>query len=147
MTVKQKYNIGDSVWIYGVRRGNTKPTKGKIIKSLDLSECGYNDVTHYVIEIPTEIEPLLEIRTWHAISQDEKGPVGSFRLIGKLEPTIKFVGTLGLIADEEEYEASDPTPDEVHAAIEKSIQNSSHGPLNLKDPAPRKRQYFKKKKV
>ena len=67
MTVKQKYNIGDSVWIYGVRRGNTKPTKGKIIKSLDLSECGYNDVTHYVIEIPTEIEPLLEIRTWHAV--------------------------------------------------------------------------------
>ena len=75
MTVKKSYNVGDAVWVYGINRNNTKPTQGKVIKIVDLSDTGHTDSPHYIISIPTHIEPLLEIRTWHNISQDERGPI------------------------------------------------------------------------
>ena len=144
MTVKKNYNNGDSVWIYGISRGNARPVKGTVIKSFNLSDCGYNDEPHYLVEIPTEIEPLLEVRTWHNMSQDEKGPVGSLRELGSfIEPTIKFVGTLGFVSDDD-YKPGDPTPEEIQAAIDKSIKDINHTPLNLKTEKP-KRRYFKKK--
>jgi hypothetical protein len=146
MTVKKSYNNGDSVWIYGISRNNARPVKGTVIKSFDLSDCGYNDELHYLVEIPTEIEPLLEVRTWHNISQDEKGPVGSLRELGVfIEPTIKFASRLGFVTDDE-YEPGDPTPEEIQAAIDKSIKDINHAPLNLKTEKP-KRRYFKKKKA
>ena len=146
MTVKKNYSHGDSVWIYGVSRGNARPVKGKVIKTFDLSDCGYNDEPHYLVEIPTEIEPLLEVRTWHTISQDATGPVGSLRELGSfIEPTVKFASRLGFVADDD-YQPGDPTPEEIQAAIDKSIKDVSHAPLNLKAEKP-KRRYFKKKKV
>ena len=39
MTVKKNYNNGDSVWIYGISRGNARPVKGTVIKSFNLSDC------------------------------------------------------------------------------------------------------------
>jgi hypothetical protein len=39
---------------------------------------GYSDI-HYVVAISNGIEDLLEVRTWGGISQDDKGPIGSFR--------------------------------------------------------------------
>jgi hypothetical protein len=44
------------------------------------------------------------------------------------------------------YQDDDISPDAIHAALEKSQNNSNHTPLNLKDNKP-KRRYFKKKKV
>ena len=143
---KREYKLNDRVWIYGVSRGNTKPITGKVIKIFNLSECGYNDEPHYLIEIPTAIEPLLEVRTWHSISEDEKGPVGSFRELGlAIEPSIKFASHLGFVVDDT-YEIGYPSPDEVHAAMEKSINNSTHQPLNLKDTKPKRRNYPPRKK-
>ncbi len=145
MTVKKSYNVGDTVWIYGVNRSNVKPTQGKVIKSVSIEN--YSD-THYIIEIPTHIEPLLEIRTWHNISQDEKGPVGSLRTLGNVEATIKFAGTVGFAFDDNpELDTDDDeiSPEQIHAALEKSQKNVTHAPLNLKSEKPAKRRHYRKK--
>jgi hypothetical protein len=146
MTVKKSYNVGDAVWIYGINRSNVKPAKGKIIKVVDLSDSGYTVGDHYVIEVPSHIEPLLEIRSWHNISQDEKGPVGSLRNLGNFESTIKFVSTVGFAFDDNpELDSEDDiSPDQIHAALDKSLKDTEHAPLNLKSEKP-KRRYFKKK--
>ncbi len=145
MTVKKSYNVGDTVWIYGVNRSNVKPTQGKVIKSVSIENYSY---THYIIEIPTHIEPLLEIRTWHNISQDEKGPVGSLRTLGNVEATIKFAGTVGFAFDDNpELDTDDDeiSPEQIHAALEKSQKNVTHAPLNLKSEKPAKRRHYRKK--
>jgi hypothetical protein len=151
MTVKKQYAIGDTVWVYGINRSNTKPVQGTVIKIVDLSDAGYSIGNHYIIEIPSHIEPLLEIRTWHNISQDERGPVGSLRTIGNFESTIKFAGTVGFMFDDQPV--PEPIEDEdgidaeqIHAALQKSQMDMEHVPLNLKSEKP-KRRYFKKKKA
>jgi hypothetical protein len=149
MTVKKKYVVGDTVWIYGITRGNVKPVRGKVIKVIDLSEAGYTVGEHYVVEVPSHIEPLLEIRTWHNISQDERGPVGSLREIGNLESTIKFVGTVGFTFDDDptlDTDDDEISAEQIHAALQKSQMDVAHAPLNLKPEKP-KRRYFKKKKA
>jgi hypothetical protein len=146
MTVKTQYNIGDIVWIYGIVRNNTRLTQGKVIKIFNLSDCGYNEEPQYLIEIPTEIEPLLEVRTWHMISQDKDGPVGSLRNIMSFDATTKLVSHAGYEYDNE-TDPGDPTPEQIHAAMERDRQNSSHSPLVLKDAKPKRRHYPRKKKV
>ena len=148
MTTKKSYKVGDPVWIYGINRSNVKPTQGKVIKVVDLSDSGYSTGDHYVIEIPTHIEPLLEIRTWHNISQDKKGPVGSFRELGNVESTIKFAGTVGFAFDDNpelDTDDNEISAEQIHAALEQSRKDVIHPPLNLKEKP--KRRYFKKKKV
>ena len=151
MTTIKKYAVGDTVWIYGINRSNTKPTQGKVIKIVDLSDAGHTDGPHYIISVPTHIEPLLEVRTWHNISQDERGPVGSLRELGNVESTIKFATTVGFAFDddpeqdfEKEIFEDEIDPNIIHAALEKSQQDVVHAPLNLKTEKP-KRRYFKKK--
>ena len=159
MTVKKKYNVGDTVWIYGISRTNEKSTQGTVLKSIVIDYKGFNNEPHYVIGIPTEIETLLEIRTWHTISQTKDGHVGSIReAISEPDAARKFLSTLGVkfISADGEYigddsmgsspEEDDPSADEIHAALEQSQKDGEHGPLVTKQ-APRKRQYFKKKKA
>ena len=149
MSVKKQYNINDIVWIYGINAGNAKITKGKILAILDLSSVGYlPDIIHYVIEIPSSIEPLLEIRTWDTISQDSTGPVGALRDIlssDTTDSTHKKMTHIGYRYEEESNDPSDPTMDEIHAAMEHAQKSTSHGPLYIKEPNT-KRRYFKKKK-
>lgn len=146
MTIKKSYKVGDNVWVYGITPKNIKPTKGKVIKIIDLSDAGYGpDVVHYVISIDTEIEPLLEIRTWDTMSQDEHGPVGSLRsLKNELSTTNRIINRLGYTNDDEDG----PTPDEIMAALESSTKDLVHQPLVIKDSTqkPRRKYYPKKKK-
>ena len=152
MITKKSYNVGDTVWIYGINRSNVKPAKGLIIKTINLTDSGYTNGPHYVVEIPSHVEPLLEIRTWENISQDENGPVGSLRDLGNIESTIKFVSTVGFAFDDSPELDTDTVideddeidPDVIHAAIEKSQKAATHAPLDLKEQKPRRR-YFKKK--
>ena len=152
MSVKKKYNVGDTVWIYGISRTNEKSTQGTVIKSFVIDYKGFNDEPHYVIGIPTEIEMLLEIRTWHSISQSKDGHVGSIReAISEPDAARKWLSTLGVKFTSEDGmdsspEEDDPSADEIHAALEQSQKDGEHGPLVTKQ-APRKRQYFKKKKA
>lgn len=152
MTVKKSYNVGDTVWIYGINRSNAKSVQGKVIKVVDLRESGYTVGDHYIIEIPTHIEPILEVRTWHNISQDATGPVGSLRELGNFESTIKFAGTVGFAFDDSPLLNSDveddgPSADEIHAALDQSLKNTEHAPLNLKSEKPKRRNFARKKKV
>lgn len=153
MTAKKSYKVGDTVWVYGVNRSNTKPVEGKVIKIVDLSAAGYTLGDHYIIEVPTSIEPLLEIRSWHNISQDANGPVGSLRDLGNIESTIKFASRVGFAFDDEPTadtankdtdEDDEIDPNIIHAALEKSQKDVTHAPLNLK-PEKSKRRLFKKK--
>ena len=161
MSVKKKYNVGDTVWVYGISRTNEKSTQGKVIKVFTIDYGNYNNEPYYLVEIPTEIEPLLEVRTWHTISQSKDGHVGSIReAISEPDAARKFLSTIGVkfISNDGEYigdghdgmgstlEEDDPSADEIHAALEKSQKDGEHGPLVTKQ-APRKRQYFKKKKA
>jgi hypothetical protein len=157
MKVKKHYNIGDIVWLYGINSLGNKSTQGTVVKSFNIE--GYNDM-HYVVSIPTEIEPLLEIRTWQTISQTKDGHVGSLREAFSdpdaahrmlARTGVKFIsdadedydgdGHDGMGSFAEEYE---PSTEEIHAAMERAKKTSELPPLNLKDHPP-KRRYFKKK--
>ena len=151
MTVKKKYNVGDTAWIYGISRTNLKSTQGTVVKSFSIE--GYNDM-HYVISIPTEIEPLLEIRTWQTISQTADGHVGSLResfedpdaahrMLSRTGMTLISTDDMDNISDEED----NISPEAIHAALEKSKQDVTHSPLNLKDAKPKRRNFTRKKKA
>jgi len=143
MSVKKEYQVGDSVWVYGIAPSN-KITKGTVVYKVDIP--GYVS-TNYVIAIPTHIEDLLEVRTWHNISQDEHGPIGAFRELGEdLSSTKKLIAKTGFTASDEFEDLDEPTAEEIHAAIEKSRQATTHSPLNLKETKPKKRFYSRKKK-
>jgi len=159
MTVKKKYSVGDTVWIYGVTRNNIKSTEGKVLKIFTIE--GFNNEPHYVVGIPTEIEMLLEIRTWHTISQTRDGHVGGIRdAFSNPDAAHKMLMRTGMavISDDEELneesdrfeehmaEEDDIDPNLIHAALEQSQKDGEHGPLVTKSNKPR-RPYYKKKKA
>lgn len=146
MIVKTEYQVGETVWIHGVTPSN-KLTKGKIIHIVDLGSQEYVDL-QYIIEIPTHIEPLLEIRSWHTISQDDQGPVGSLRAMKEdLHPNAKKIRHIGFSIDLKDTDDDGPSPEEIRAALEKSIDSSVHKPLVLKDPKSKSYRRFTKKKT
>jgi hypothetical protein len=174
MTVKKKYNIGDTVWIYGISKNNIKSTEGKIVQTFVIKQEGWSQNVHYVIAVPTEIEYLLEVRTWETISQTKDGHVGSLRdaftnpdAAHKMlaRTGIKFIsdagedytgdGHDGMGSTLEEFdryeehlaEEDDISPDAIHAALEKSQQGASHSTLIPKENKPKRRNFTRKKKV
>jgi hypothetical protein len=78
MKIKKTYRIGDKAWVYGITTGPgyNRLTEGTVVHVMDIE--GYSD-TQYVIAISNGIEDLLEVRSWQSMSQDNKGPIGSFR--------------------------------------------------------------------
>jgi hypothetical protein len=122
----------------------------------------YNKEPYYLVEVPTEIEPLLEVRTWHTISQTKDGHVGGIRdAFSNTDAAHKMLlrtGVAVISSDDEELneeidrfqehmlEEDEVSPDAIHAALEQSQKDGEHGPLMTKDKSKR-RQYFKKKKV
>jgi hypothetical protein len=160
MTVKKKYNIGDTVWIYGIT--NAKSTEGKIVQTFVIKQEGWSQNIHYVIAIPTEIEYLLEVRTWETISQTKDGHVGSVReafsdpdaahrMLARtgmafLSADEEFTGdghdSMGSFANEDDID-----PDLIHAAMERAQKDVSHTPLMIKDAKPKRRNFTRKKKV
>jgi len=145
MKIKKQYELNEDAWIH---LGNGKLSKGKVIDIFDLEHAGYDKETEfYIIEIPTEIDPLLEVRTWSQISQDAKGPIGAYRSIRQNFATKKYLGKVGIDVPMEEQpviktveipvkieevapefsevsDVYDPTPEEVNAAIERSLKQN-----------------------
>ena len=147
LAIKQSYTEGDAVWIHGIGPEN-KLTQGRVIASVDLSEKGYTEL-HYIIAIPTHIEPLLEIRTWHTMSQDKHGPIGSLRDSNNITDSdnkkMKQIGYL--YSNDSHYDKEDPSPEEIMAALEKSQLATTHGPLIIpKEKPQQKRKHFVRKK-
>ncbi len=125
--------------------------EGKIISYITLPEAGYpENQKFYIISIPTEIEPLLEIRTWETISQDSEGPIGALR-----ENFINFDSNNKKISQSgytySITEDDEPSPEQVLAALEKSANDLVHKTLYFKEPKkesrPKKYFHSKKKKV
>jgi hypothetical protein len=146
--MKTEYNIKDTVWIH---MGERKLVEGRVVEIFDLQHVGYpSDREFYVIEIQTGIDNIFEVRDFEQISPDAKGPIQLFRKHStSLEQRyLKKVGVVlpidtGVSFDEM-IEEDEISADKIHAAMEKSAQDTMHQPLNLKAEKP-KRRYFKKK--
>jgi len=155
MTVKKKYNIGDTVWIYGIT--NDKSTEGIIVQTFTVDQEGWDqDRIHYVVSVPTEIEPLIEVRTWETISQDKNGHVGAMRdTFEDPDAALKLLRRTGLtLTNDGDYafredEHDDPSPEQIHKALIKSQTDVAHAPLIYKDntKTTRKRYPPRKKKI
>ena len=59
------YKVGDSVWIW-LYGHDGEMTEGKVVATLDLPDWMFRN---FVIEIPTSIDPLLEVRNWMGMRQ------------------------------------------------------------------------------
>jgi len=142
MTIRKKYNIGETVWIYGIYIRNDVPVAGRIIHRFHLNSEGFDPaVEHYVIAVDSHIEPLIEVRTWETISQDEHGPVGGLRGLNDTTDR-KVLAKTGFdlgeyILDTEEDLNDDPTPEQIYAAMERSKQTAVLPPLIMKQNKPR----------
>jgi len=155
--VKTRYDIGDTVWIYGISVSNEKPSQGQIIHRFNINFDGFDPSTvHYVIAVDSHIEPLIEVRTWETISQDAEGPVGGFRSLTSKSAEHKILARTGINLDKsvdsvEEFEGHlledrDPSPDEIYAAMERSQQTAVLPPLVFKEfKKPRPRNFHKKR--
>jgi len=147
MITKKEYSINDTVWIAGIDQKNNALVPGRIIKAFNIDTNNYDaSIVYYVVEIPSSIEPILEIRTWETISQDEIGPIGMLRDIkDALGPTNKFIKKIGY--DSNDVEEDEPSQEQILAAIEKSRKVATHDPLILKTNKPRRRRFSNKKKA
>ena len=159
MTVKKKYAVGDTVWIYGISRDNNKSVQGIVIKVFTIDYDNYNKEPHYLIEVPTEIEPLLEVRTWHTISQTKDGHVGGIRdAFSNTDAAHKMLSRTGVeiissddevsedgteITHEDDMYEDGPSPEEIHAAMLRSQQSGTVPPMSPTKSS--KRRYYKKK--
>lgn len=162
MTIKKQYEIKDKVWVH---INSSKLVEGTVVEYFDLGHVGKNrDIEYYVIEIPTSIEPLYEVRTWDQISQDKAGPIGAYRDFNRLdlsEENIKAMYSVGIELPinhnnddgiEDFYEEGDPTPEEVNAALDRSVKSrlsSNYIPTATVKPEAKtaRRRHFKKKSV
>jgi hypothetical protein len=161
--MKKEYNIKDRVWIH---LGEKKLVEGRVVEVIDLEHLGEGhsrDRELYVIELHTGIDDVYEVRTFDQISPDAKGPIQLFRNLKEVIENNRYLKKVGMpipiparnpleelakeINEDMARDDDEPTPEQIHAAIDKSQKSSTHAPLNLqKDNAPKKR-YFKKKKT
>ena len=152
MTIRKRYNIGETVWIYGIYVRNDVAVQGQVVHRFNLKFEGFDPaVEHYVIAVDSHIEPLIEVRTWETISQDEHGPVGGLRGLNDTTDR-KVLAKTGFNVSEpidfldSDEESDDPTPEQIYAAMERSQQTAVLPPLVLKEtrPAKQPRRYNKK---
>lgn len=156
--MKKEYKIKDKVWIH---LGERNLVEGRVVEIIDLEHLkeGHSaDRELYIIEIKTGIDDVYEVRDFDQISPDAGGPINLFRNIktnilknqrylNKVGIKMPVNGPNPLEEINEELAGYDegPTTEEIHAALDKSLKETEHTPLNLKTEKP-KRRYFKKKK-
>jgi hypothetical protein len=143
MTIRKQYNIGETVWIYGIYVRNDVAVQGRVVHRFNLKFEGFDPaVEHYVIAVDSHIEPLIEVRTWETISQDEHGPVGGLRGLDNTADR-KVLAKTGFdlggayTYSENEEDSDEPTPEQIYAAMERSQQTAVLPPLVIKQNKPR----------
>lgn len=70
--------VGDTAWCHAmtVSKDNKNPlVKGRVVHVFYL----YNNLKHYVVEFPTGVDPVLEVRNVFAVSDSVKKPIGTWR--------------------------------------------------------------------
>jgi hypothetical protein len=161
--MKKEYNIKDKVWIH---IGERSLVEGRVVEVIDLvhlKESHSADRELYIIEIKTGIDDIYEVRDFDQISPDATGPINLFRKVKTdILKNQRYLNKVGIkmpvngpdplyelakeINDELAGIDEGPTAEEIHAALDKSLKENEHVPLNLKSEKP-KRRYFKKKKA
>lgn len=80
--MKKFYDIKDRVWIH---LGEQSLVEGRVVEIIDLEHLNEGHSKNhelYVIEIPSSIEPVYEVRTFDQISSDAEGPLNLYRELG-----------------------------------------------------------------
>lgn len=156
--MKKQFNIKDKAWI---AMGERRLVEGRVVEIIDLAHLneGHDPKQElYVIEVQTGIDDIYEVRTWEQMSDTAQGPLNMFRKIreemiknnrylkkvGIPVPNVEHDPLEELSKELEEEFVDEVDPAIIHAAIEKSQQDTAHQPLDLK--AKPKRRYYKKKK-
>jgi hypothetical protein len=163
--MKKEFKIKERVWIH---IGDRKLTEGRVVEIIDLDHLneGYGkDNELYIVEIPTEIEPIYEVRSFGQISPDSKGPIHAYRNLNVIKAQ-KYLGKVGFtlpvdmpnplaeLAEEINQDLNsdmdEPTPEQIHAAMERAERVNVD---TFRPPAPQvkksrqpRRPYSKRKK-
>lgn len=66
--------VGDDAYIYPAEK-NGKLSKGKVVHTFKLDW----DQEHYVIELPTHVEHVYEVRNGFTVSDSQERPIGMYR--------------------------------------------------------------------
>jgi hypothetical protein len=169
--MKKEYNLKDKVWLH---LGEPNLVEGRVVDIFDLAHMGYPaDREFYVIEIKTGIDNIFEVRDFDQLSPDAKGPIGLFRNLDmkQIRENGRYLGKVGMklpvqqpnplveVVKEinqdleiypDEGDAGDPTPEQIHAAMERAEKAldpifTSHTKPAPKRPA-KKRTFVKRKK-
>lgn len=146
--MKTKYEIKDRVWIH---IGERKLTEGRVVEIIDLAHLdeGHDPEQElYIIELKTGIDDIYEVRTAEMISEDESGPIGVFRKEDYRQGN-RLMKKLGMPVPEgvmEFDEYPEPTPEQIHAAMDRSQELNKHDPLPREKRAPSKKKYYRKPK-
>jgi hypothetical protein len=96
MTIKTEYDIKDRVWIH---LGEQTLVEGRVVEIIDLdhlNEGHSRDHELYVIEIPTPIEPVYEVRTYDQISPDPNGPIMIYRHLEGVTASNRLLKKVGV---------------------------------------------------
>jgi len=160
--MKQEYNIKDKVWIH---IGERKLTEGRVVEIIDLEHLGEGHSPNdelYIIELKTGIDDIYEVRSFAQISPDAQGPINLFRKVKedvlKAKRYLKKVGVQLPIPEEglaeyiqdeiltEDEDPNDPTPEQIHAAIERAEKAKKVAPLTGGIRKPIKKRPFTKRK-
>jgi hypothetical protein len=141
-----QYTIKDKVWIH---LGEKNLVEGRVVEIIDLQHLGenYGAEDLYIIEVPTHIDPVYEVRSFDTISADARGPINLFRKQNQ-QASNRFTKQLGMPLPQGamDFEHPEPSVDEINAAMDRSHDATKHTPLSEKRPS-KKRTYFKKKSV
>lgn len=130
--MKTQYNIKDKVWIH---IGERKLVSGRVVEIIDLAHLNEThdpDRELYIVELKTGIEDIYEVRSFEQISPDAKGPINLFRktsystenrLLKKIGMPIPVeTDHFAESVKEIEDEIDEPTPEQIHAAMEAAEQ-------------------------
>jgi len=97
---KKKYSIKDVVWIH---IGEAKLVEGRVVEIFDLKHLNENQEHNdlYIVEIPTAIEPIYEVRSWEQISSTALGPINLYKDLNTQEGQryLKKVGVVLPVAE------------------------------------------------
>lgn len=76
--MKTDWKVGDTAYCYSGFKHEGKLSEGKIVAVLNLERYGF---PHYVIEIETHIDPILEVRDALTMSDKKEGPIGFYEIM------------------------------------------------------------------
>jgi hypothetical protein len=156
--MKKEYKIKDRVWIH---LGERKLVDGRVVEIVDLSHLkeGHSpDRELYIIEIKTGIDDIYEVRDFNQISPDASGPINLFRHIkDDLLKNQRYLNKVGIkmpmdgphpladLIEDVGQDPADPTPEQIHAAIERSEKENTTTIFKPATKRPARKNFAKRK--